>query len=76
MAFVIGAVGAVLVMGVFALGVFAGWKAHGRFAHVEPVKSASEQELKELAEQQEAFRQLQNYSAETAYGITGREGKV
>lgn len=68
MAFLIGALGAVLAVGLFALGAFAGWKAHGRFSRAR-VDPAPEQELRELKAQQEAFRELQNYSAETAYGI-------
>jgi len=76
MEFVIGALGAVLVLALFALGVLAGWKAHARFARVAPVKEPEDKELKRLAAQQEAFRKVQSYSVETAYGMTGEEDKL
>ena len=69
MAFLIGALGAAAVFGLFALGVFAGWKARGRHGQLPKAEKASDRELRALKAQQEAFRQLQHYSADVAYGI-------
>jgi len=57
-------------MGLYALGVLTGWKLKARFG-LQKTESAPEAELRRMKAQQEAFRQLQNYSAETAYGIRG-----
>jgi hypothetical protein len=76
MEFLIGAAGAFVILGVFALGSLLGWKAHARFARVAPVKEPEDKELKRLAAQQEAFRKVQSYSVETAYGMTGEEDKL
>ena len=73
MAFMFGALGAVAVIGLFALGVFVGWKLHKRFARPAPAEPPSDKELKRLAAEQEAFRQVQNYSADVAYGIGANE---
>ena len=71
MEFLIGAVGAVSVMLLFAAGVFTGWKLYEAADKRRVRKTAAElsdKQLQELKEQQEAFRQMQNYSVETAYG--------
>jgi hypothetical protein len=67
MSFVLGALGAVAVFGLFALGVLAGWKLRGRF--VRPVAPAPDKELQRMAAEQDAFRQMQQYNADVAYGI-------
>ena len=64
-----GALGALFVMGLLALGFFAGWKAHKRFCR-PAAKSATDEELRRMQAEQDAFRQMQNYNADTAYGIT------
>ena len=70
MSFLLGALGAVAVFGLFALGVFVGWRLCKRFARPAPVEKPPDRELREMAEQQAAFRQMQNYNADVAYGIT------
>jgi len=72
MAFMIGALGAVAVIGLYALGVFTGWKLHKRFARPTATRP-EDKELRRMAAQQEAFRQLQNYSAEVAYNMGAAE---
>lgn len=68
-----GALGALFVIGLLALGALAGWKARGRL-YRPTAKPADEDELRRMQAEQEAFLRLQNYSAETAYGIAGSIG--
>lgn len=68
MSFVLGALGAVAVFGLFALGVLTGWKLHKRFAR-PTAPPAPDTELRRLAAEQDAFRQMQHYNADIAYGI-------
>ncbi len=68
-----GALGAVSVMTLFALGVFAGWKLHARFAR-RTAPDPEEKELRRIKAEQDAFRQLQNYNADIAYGIKPASG--
>ena len=63
-----GALGALLVMGLLALGFFAGWKAKGRLYRPE-AKPVPEKELHRMQAEQEAFLQMQNYNADMAYGV-------
>ena len=75
MTFVYGMVGALAVLLLFIGGAFAGWKARDYIARREFKKTAKElsaDELRPMAEVQEAFRELQNYSAEKAYGMKAR----
>lgn len=70
--FLAGACGALAVIVVFACGVLCGWKTS---RYVETLKQrkadpASEEEKEKLRAEQQAFHSVQNYSAETAYGIT------
>ena len=77
MEFLIGAVGAVSVMLLFAAGIFVGWKLRAADEKRRVRKTAAElteQQVREMKEQQEAFRQLQNYTPETAYGLTAKDG--
>ena len=76
MTFLYGFLGGLAVIGLLAVGTLIGWKSHKAFTRytapkVEPVEEA---ELKRLKEGQVAFRQLSNYSMETAYGMTGDAG--
>ena len=71
MEFLIGAVGAVSVMLLFAAGIFVGWKLRAADEKRRVRKTAAElteQQVREMKEQQEAFRQMQNYTPEIAYG--------
>lgn len=73
MDFIIGALGAVAAISLLMGGGAAGW-----FAHKVYVKNSrptlpdlGEVERQKLIEQQRAFSQMQNYSAERAYGMGG-----
>lgn len=69
--FVLGAAGALAALGLLALGAWVGWqvgKARGP-AHLP----RRENERERLAQEQAAFRQLQNYSVERAYGLVEDE---
>ena len=70
MTFLYGFLGGLAVVGLLALGALAGWKAHKAFARPKAV-NPEKKELDRLAEQQKAFRELANYSMETAYGMGG-----
>lgn len=67
----LGFFGALVVLALLTAGALIGWKAHKSFVRytapsAEPI---DEQERKRLEAEQDAFRQLQNYSADTAYGM-------
>lgn len=65
-----GALGALFVVALLALGAFAGWKARGHFYRAKAESPAAE-EVKRMEAEQAAFHQLQNYNADVAYGIGG-----
>ena len=72
MSFLYGVLGTVAVLALFALGVFAGWKlrqADETRKGQKTAKELTEQERRWLEDQQNAFRELQNYNAERAYNI-------
>ena len=75
MSIVYGALGALFVLALYAAGVLTGWKAHARF-YKSTAQSPAEEELKRLRAEQEAFRQMQHYSAETAYGIGSTQDEL
>lgn len=67
-----GAAGAVIALGLVALGFFIGWKAGPAWrAHTARVRAqeASEEERRQLIEEQQAFRNLLGYNTDTAYGL-------
>lgn len=68
MTFLYGFFGGLAVVGLLALGALAGWKAHKAFARPKAV-TPEQDELKRMEAQQKAFRELSNYSMETAYGM-------
>lgn len=74
MSFLIGAAGALLFVGIFCTGVVVGWKAHAKYAVQKSDEKATEEELRKIREQDEAFRSLTGYSAEDAYGLVSRTG--
>ena len=70
MTFLFGFLGGLAVVGLLALGALVGWRAHKAFSR--PKAAAPEkEELDRLKAQQAAFRELSNYSMETAYGMRG-----
>lgn len=63
-----GALGALATLLVLSAGICIGWMLHGR--HAKPkAPPVEEQELRRMAAEQNAFRELMHYSADTAYGI-------
>ena len=69
--FLCGFAGAIVTLGLIAGGVLIGWHAHKAVQkHMTPtLERPGEAELKKEAERQKAFRVLQDYSAERAYGM-------
>ena len=71
MEFLIGALGAILIIALFAAGVLLGWKL--KAADVKRSKyetdPLTEQEARRLKDEQEAFSMIQNYNVEDAYGM-------
>lgn len=68
MSMIYGAAGALLVLALLAIGAFAGWTARAKFYQAK-AESPAEEELRRMQEEQEAFRLMQNYNADVAYGI-------
>ena len=68
--FVYGFLGALMALFLYAAGAAAGWLAHRLYVKSKApfVERPGEQERRRLMEEQQAFRLLQNYSAERAYG--------
>ena len=67
MAFLLGLAAGAVVVGLLLSGGFVGWQLARR--QVRPTAEAiSEREDRRLREEQEAFRLLQNYTVERAYG--------
>ena len=72
---VYGALGMILVLLLFAAGMYVGYKLNARKVADEAVKARkpetpAEAERRRLIEDQNAFRQMMGYSAEVAYGMT------
>lgn len=70
--FLYGFLGAFVLLSLLTAGVALGWQGHKLLLRYRtPVASPPEQaELQRMQESQRAFRQLTNYSAECAYGLT------
>lgn len=67
-----GALGMLAVLGLLAAGAAIGWKARGAWqehARKAVAKEATEEERKQLAEEQRAFEGMLNYNLEQAYGM-------
>lgn len=71
--FVYGAVGALAVLGLLALGFFIGWKCRKKFEHNDPVpmEEMTEEHRHQMLAQQMAFESMLNYNQDTAYGLNG-----
>lgn len=67
----LGFVGALVLIGLLAAGGALGWIAHKTFIeHTTPAaEPLTEKERKKMVEEQQAFRQMQSYSVEQAYGM-------
>ena len=68
MSIIYGALGALFVIVLFAVGGLVGWLARAKFYRAK-AESPEEAELRRMQEEQDAFRQVQNYNADVAYGI-------
>ena len=73
MEILMGAAGAVLALSCFGAGAALGWKSAEKLRIPPAVKPLEDREAQRLREGQEAFRSLQNYSAEQAYGMLRSE---
>lgn len=82
-----GALGAVLVLLLFATGVYVGYKLHSKIAEHEAARkpkleTPEEAERRRLIEDQKAFRTQMGYNADMAYGFsmsdqyTAEDGEV
>lgn len=71
MHFIIGFCGALACLGVFGLGVAVGWNVCLRVRNSADALPAPQGASggQAVRDEQEAFRRLQNYSAEDAYGM-------
>ena len=69
--FLFGFLGALAAAALVSAGVALGWKLRKEYEkRMKPeIEPPTERERRLMIEQQEAFRRLQNYTAETAYGI-------
>lgn len=77
MSFVPGAIGALIVLALFAAGVFTGWKLKAyddARVSTTRAKELSEDERDRLIQEQEAFKLIQNYTVDRAYGIVNDDG--
>lgn len=69
--FIFGAVGALVALGLVAVGIFIGWKSHQKFTEKAKVVAESqytEQQVRQMQEDKVAFEELLRYNAATAYG--------
>ena len=64
-----GALGAFFFFAVLLLGALLGWKLRGRLSSVQTVEAPDAEEMRRMKEEQAAFLRMQNYNAETAYGL-------
>lgn len=72
MEFIIGFLGAVMCLLLFIAGAFLGWQMKERDdARTQKVtaKKLTEEQERQLREEQEAWKSLHNYSVEDAYGM-------
>ena len=72
MSFVIGFAGAILALGVFAVGVVCGWRMNEKMREKKAViteRQIGEAERERLKREQEAFRTMLNYNPDMAYGV-------
>ena len=68
MEFLYGFAGALAVFALLGLGFFVGWKAH-KSSRVITAEELGEKERRRLIQEQEAFKLVQNYTVERAYGM-------
>ena len=66
----IGVLSFILVAAVFSGGVFVGWKLRSEKLRPPTPEELGMEERKRLIDEQNAFRDLLNYNAGVAYGVT------
>ena len=71
MSFLYGVLGVIAVQVLFAGGFLLGWMARKSYYRPEPpdMTNSEKQKLEDMKAQQEAWRVMQDYSVETAYGM-------
>ena len=77
--FIFGAIGALVVIALIAIGFVIGWHANNAFRrHSTRVaaEEASEEERRQLIADQRAFETMLNYNQDIAYGITKLESEM
>ena len=76
MTYVLGLIGALVGIGIFMFGFWFGKEMY-QTKKIDPAEPTDEELVKireerdRLIEEQKAFRELMNYNANTAYGVTG-----
>lgn len=72
MEFIIGAIGALVILALLFGGVVIGWKLKAyEVQHTQRVtaETLTESQKKMIRDQQEAWQQIHDYNVETAYGL-------
>lgn len=71
MSFLYGVLGVIAVQALIAGGFFLGWKVRKNYykPKTPDMTAIEKQKLEDMKAQQEAWRAMQDYSVETAYGL-------
>lgn len=75
MEFLLGFLGALAAVTLLGFGIFMGRRSLG-YPRRTQMREQSEEERRKLMQEQEAFRLLQNYTPERAYGQAEDSGEV
>ena len=70
-----GFAGAAAALGLFFAGGYVGWRLRETLSR-RPAERTGEAERRRLREEQAAFRRMQNYTVEDAYGLGGEEERM
>ena len=70
--FLYGVFGALFVLTLLSIGALIGWNLRAR-TWKPKAEAPDVSEIQRMQEEQDAFRQLQNYSADVAYGLAKNE---
>lgn len=69
---VYGAGGMLAVLALLAAGMLLGWRANdafGKYSAQRAAEEATEEQVRQLAAQQQAFESMLSYNQDTAYGL-------
>ena len=72
MGFLIGFLGAMFGMALFITGGAVGYYLHGKFTKRITAEALTEAQKQSIAEEQEAWKRLHNYSVDDAYAVKPR----